>query len=122
MISRAIDFVVDYWWAILGAIGAVATIVVIALLVGSGISSGTITKKWHEDGHYYWTTQCFTTTSGSGNVSTHCYPVQQYDDEDWGFDLEDCTDPDEDCKTGDVEVSEEVWNSLNEGDYYDGGK
>lgn len=73
----------------------------------SSISAGTITNKVYEPGHYYSTMVC----TPVGKV-TVCNPINQYDDEDWRFDIR------EGDKDGFVYVTEDTFNQYEVGDYF----
>lgn len=119
--NAVIDWFSDWWKVCLGGLAIVGAIVGIVLIIaGSTMDHGTITSKWHDDGHYYWSTQCTSIyNAATKTTQTNCFPVQYWDDEDWGFDLEDCMSEDSDCKRGSREVSETDYNAYEIGDFYD---
>lgn len=88
---------------------AVALIALGLALTGcSALSSGEITRKTYEEGHWGSIIICRTT----GKV-TNCFPQPVYDDPDWRFELR------EGEKTGWVHVTEDTFNAYEVGDYFE---
>lgn len=92
----------------LSAVGLIA----LALLLSacSSISSGIITDKVSEPGHYWTTQQCV--SYNAKGVCTVWMPQTHYDDPDWRFDIRDGD------KSGWVYVSEDTFNRYEVGDYF----
>lgn len=88
---------------------ALAVVLPLAVILAgcSAISSGTITGKEAEPGHYYTTQTC----TPVGKV-TVCTPHTYYDDPDWRFDITEGKD------SGWVYVTEETYGAYEVGDYW----
>lgn len=88
---------------------ALAALALLLTGCSSSISSGTITAKVHEPGHYYSSQVC----NLIGKVMV-CTPITSYDDEDWRFDIVDGE------KTGYIYVTKESFDKFEVGDYVQG--
>lgn len=88
-------------------------VVALLLLVGCGVKTGEVNRKWHEDANTYVVFIPFCNTVGKVTVC-NTIPMQQYDDEDWVLELEN------DGKWGEVYVDESTYMQAVVGDWFDG--
>lgn len=83
----------------------------VLLLTGcSQLTSGTIVQKEYEPGHYYSEQRCSQVLPGKGVVT--CRQTEQYAEDVWRFRLR------EDDREGTVDVTPEIFDSYEVGDYF----
>lgn len=111
--------------------GILGALVLLALLLGAcggGIHEGTVIGRSYDDPDDWLYlqpiphTMCFPEGKVTSCTTTYTFiPIPMHDGPHWFLKLEKCTVGDgdtRDCEHGDIEVTEQTYNTVRDGDYY----